>query len=424
MSDLIIDPEFQSLLPPLSDEEFKHLEENIKADGCRDSLKVWNGIIIDGHQRFKICQENNIPFKTEQMDFADRDDAIVWIIQNQLGRKNLSPEESGGLSPEIKANIGKGMPMILKIKDVKIGQRVRDEYGDMQALADSIREHGLLHPIVVDSDYNLIAGCRRLLACERIGLKEIEAKVLEDISEKELRVLELEENIRRKDLTELEKSKNLVELAEIKEQELKEKVRVFTDSVKTNEETNCAESAHLNNPDGREFLADSARNPVGRPQKATSLEKVAAEIGISRETLRDAKQHVKAVEEFPPLENLPKYQAIETAKELRKAPPEEQEKILDFASRRSQLPEVQKEEDFYSYIDECGKIAKKYHKALYAFLEINADEKEFKMLGEAIIPQTAESYLREIEDTINKLSRVRKFMKGVIEHGKNPKIGT
>ena len=85
--------------------------------------------------------------------------------------------------------------MILRISDVKVGQRVRDEFGDMEALAGSIKEHGLLHPIVVDSDYNLIAGCRRLLACERIGLTEIEAKVLEDISEKELRVLELEENI-------------------------------------------------------------------------------------------------------------------------------------------------------------------------------------------------------------------------------------
>lgn len=411
MNDLIIDSEFQSLLPPLSDEEFKQLEENIKADGCRESLKVWNGIIVDGHQRFKICQENNIPFKTEEIDFTDRDDAIVWIIQNQLGRKNLSPEQSEGLSPEIKSDAGKGMPMILKIKDVKIGQRVRDEYGDMQALADSIREHGLLHPIVVDSDYNLIAGCRRLLACERIGLKEIEAKVLEDISEKELRILELEENIRRKDLTELEKSKNLVELAEIKEQELKEKIV----------ELNCTESVHLGN---KEYFSDSEKKSRGQPPKVNGLKQIAEDIGIPITTLHDAKQHVKAVEEFPPLENLPKYQAIETAKELRKAPLEEQEKILDFASRKSQLPEVQKEEDFYSYIDECGKIAKKYHKALYAFLEINADEKEFKMLGEAIIPQTAESYLREIEDTINKLSRVRKFMKGVIEHGKNPKIGT
>lgn len=288
--------------------------------------------------------------------------------------------------------------MILRISDVKVGQRVRDEYGDMQALADSIREHGLLHPIVVDSDYNLIAGCRRLLACERIGLKEIEAKVLEDITEKELRILELEENIRRKDLTELEKSKNLVELAEIKEQELKEKLS--TESV------------------------DKYKREAHRPINPVSIQNISKELGTPVQTLKDAKQHVKAVEEFPPLENLPKYQAIETAKELRKAPPEEQAKILDFASRKSQLPEVQKEENFYSYMDECGKITKKYHKALYAFLELNADEKEFKMMSEIIIPQTAESYLREIEDTMNKLSRVRNFMKGVTEHGKKPKIGT
>lgn len=286
--------------------------------------------------------------------------------------------------------------MILKINDVKIGQRVRDEYGDMEALAESIKEHGLLHPIVVDSDYNLIAGCRRLLACERIGKKEIEAKVLENISEKQLRVLELEENIRRKDLTELEKSKNLVELAEIKEQELEEqRVR-----------KNWAESAHLNNP-----------NKVGD-------RKIATEIGVSRETLRDAKQHIKAIEEFPPLENLPKYQAIQTAKELRQASPEEQKKILDFASRKSELSSVQKEEDFYTYMDECGKVTRKYHKALYTFLDINADERDFKMLSEVITSQTAETYLHEIEDAINKLSRMRKFMKGVIANGKKPKIGT
>lgn len=286
--------------------------------------------------------------------------------------------------------------MILKISEIKPGIRTRDEYGDMQALADSIREYGLLHPIVVDSDYNLIAGCRRLLACERIGMKEIEVKVLENITEKELRILELEENIQRKDLTALEKSKNLVELAEIKE---------------------------------KEFRAESAQNPTaiknssGRPAEVTSLRSVAKEIGIPPKTLHDAKQHVKAVEEFPPLENLPKHEAIETAKELRKAPPEEQEKILDFASRRSKLPEVQKDEDFYSYIDECGKVTKKYHKALGAFLWLDADEKDFKMLGEVIIPQTAQSYLMNIDDAMSKLTRIRNFMRGVIKNGENKNIG-
>lgn len=279
--------------------------------------------------------------------------------------------------------------MILKINDVKVGQRVRDEYGDMEALADSIKEHGLLHPIVVDSDYNLIAGCRRLLACERIGLTEIEAKVLEDISEKELRVLELEENIRRKDLTELEKSKNLVELAEIKEQELKEK----------------------------EYFAESAKKSRGQPQKVNGLKQVAEEIGVPIKTLHDAKQHVKAVEEFPPLADLPKYQAMETAKELRKASPEEQGKIIDLAQRRAQIPSMQKENDPYAYMEECAKLSQSYNKAMYAFLRINADEKEFKMLGDVLagLPGTltVESYLREIDDTMGKLIRIRNFMEGV-----------
>lgn len=283
--------------------------------------------------------------------------------------------------------------MILKISKVKPGQRVREDYGDIESLANSIKEHGLLHPIVVDADYNLIAGCRRLLACERIGMKEIEAKVLEDISEKELRVLELEENIRRKDLTELEKSKNLVELAQIKEQELREKLS--TDSV-----DKCKREAH-------------------RPVNPVSIQNISKEIGTPVQTLKDAKQHVKAVEEYPPLENLPKYQALETAKELRKASPEEQEKILDFVSKKTQTSSVQKEDDFYSYMDECGRVTKKYHKALYAFLDICADEKEFKMLSEVVTPQTAETYLHEAEDSISKLLRIQNYMKEVINNGKN-----
>ena len=288
--------------------------------------------------------------------------------------------------------------MILKISDVKVGQRIRDEYGDMEALAESIKEHGLLHPIVVDSDYNLIAGCRRLLACERIGLTEIEAKVLEDISEKELRVLELEENIRRKDLTELERSKNLVELAEIKERELKKK----------NEKQNCTDSVHLNNP-----------NKIGD-------RKVAAEIGVPPQTLRDAKQHVKAVEEFPALANLPKYTATETAKELRKAPPEAQGKIIDFAQRKAQTVSAQKQDNSYAYMEECARLSQSYNKAMYAFLRINADEKEFKMLCDVLagLPGnlTVESYLREIDDTMNKLIRIRNFMEGVKLNGEKKNL--
>lgn len=87
---LTIDQEFQGLIPPLTAEEYRNLEENIKADGCRDALVIWNGTIIDGHNRYKICQENNIPYKTTEMSFNDRNEAIVWMLRNQLGRRNLN----------------------------------------------------------------------------------------------------------------------------------------------------------------------------------------------------------------------------------------------------------------------------------------------------------------------------------------------
>lgn len=93
MPEIRIDKEFQSLIPPLALEEYKQLEENIMSDGCRDALVTWNGVLIDGHNRFKICQEHNLPFKTMEKEFASREDAICWIITNQFGRRNLSAGE-------------------------------------------------------------------------------------------------------------------------------------------------------------------------------------------------------------------------------------------------------------------------------------------------------------------------------------------
>jgi hypothetical protein len=86
---LKIDEEFKKLIPPLSDEEFKQLEENILAEGIRDKVLIWQNIIIDGHNRFSIAQKHNINFDVLQKEFETRDDVIVWIINNQLGRRNL-----------------------------------------------------------------------------------------------------------------------------------------------------------------------------------------------------------------------------------------------------------------------------------------------------------------------------------------------
>ena len=89
---LNIDQEFQQLIRPLTSEERKQLEANILADGCRDPITVWDGIIIDGHNRFEICHKHNIPFKIHKMNFDSREDVIQWICANQLGRRNISEE--------------------------------------------------------------------------------------------------------------------------------------------------------------------------------------------------------------------------------------------------------------------------------------------------------------------------------------------
>ena len=85
-----IDKEFEALIPRLTDEEFSQLEKNVIEDGCRDALVLWEDILVDGHNRYRICQKHGIPFNTVQKEFANRDKAREWIILNQFGRRNLT----------------------------------------------------------------------------------------------------------------------------------------------------------------------------------------------------------------------------------------------------------------------------------------------------------------------------------------------
>jgi phage N-6-adenine-methyltransferase len=93
-----IDPEFKSLIRILDAEESRVLTESILTEGCREPIITWQGLIIDGHNRYKICNENNIPFKTTEIEFSSREDAKIWIIKNQLGRRNLNIAERASLA--------------------------------------------------------------------------------------------------------------------------------------------------------------------------------------------------------------------------------------------------------------------------------------------------------------------------------------
>ena len=102
MQNLTIDPEFQNLIPKLTTDEYNLLEESILADGCRDALVVWNGIIIDGHNRYDICTKHDLPYQTTPIIFDSKDEAKIWIIRNQFGRRNLSMFQRSELGLELK----------------------------------------------------------------------------------------------------------------------------------------------------------------------------------------------------------------------------------------------------------------------------------------------------------------------------------
>jgi len=93
MEELKINPEFHNLIPLISSEEYQLLEESILQEGCREAIITWNDQILDGHNRYEICQKNEIKFKTIEKSFDNEDEAKIWIIQNQLARRNLPPYE-------------------------------------------------------------------------------------------------------------------------------------------------------------------------------------------------------------------------------------------------------------------------------------------------------------------------------------------
>ncbi len=92
---LKIDPEFQAKIPPLTFEELNQLESNILRDGrIINPIIVWQGLIVDGHNRFTIAKKHpEIPFTVHEKAFTNRYEAIIWICKNQLGRRNLTPEQ-------------------------------------------------------------------------------------------------------------------------------------------------------------------------------------------------------------------------------------------------------------------------------------------------------------------------------------------
>ena len=78
---LKIDEDFKNLIRPLSQDEYLQLEANLLLDGCREPITTWNGIIVDGHNRYEICKKHNIPFNVQPKEFDCREEVIIWSTE-------------------------------------------------------------------------------------------------------------------------------------------------------------------------------------------------------------------------------------------------------------------------------------------------------------------------------------------------------
>lgn len=79
-----IDPEFRRLSVPLSPEEENRLENSLLREGCREPIAVWHGCILDGHKRYEICNYEEMEYETVEMDFATKDEALLWVCKKHL----------------------------------------------------------------------------------------------------------------------------------------------------------------------------------------------------------------------------------------------------------------------------------------------------------------------------------------------------
>lgn len=96
---IVVNPDLKAYIDPLTPDEHDALERSLLAEGCRDALVLWGDVLVDGHNRYGICQKHGIPFQTLQSTlFQTMEDVHLWMIDQHLGRRSVSDFQRGVLA--------------------------------------------------------------------------------------------------------------------------------------------------------------------------------------------------------------------------------------------------------------------------------------------------------------------------------------
>ena len=197
LSHLKIDPEFQSKIPPLQFEEEQQLEQNIITEGrLLNPIIVWNGYILDGHTRYRILKRHSfIKYEVEEIQLANRYEALAWICKNQLGRRNLSPERKkfllGKEYESTKLAVGGQPGNCNPVKRCAQNEHIVSEKRTCERIA---KEHGVGHATVqraekyakgIDAAEEAVPGAQEEILTGRIKATDAQIAALPAIPKEE-----------------------------------------------------------------------------------------------------------------------------------------------------------------------------------------------------------------------------------------------
>lgn len=97
--DIVVNEQLKAYIDPLTAEEDEALERSLLAEGCRDALVLWGNVLVDGHNRYRLCTKHGLPFQTVQNPrFKSIEDVHLWMIDQHLGRRSVSDFQRGVLA--------------------------------------------------------------------------------------------------------------------------------------------------------------------------------------------------------------------------------------------------------------------------------------------------------------------------------------
>jgi len=274
--------------------------------------------------------------------------------------------------------------MEIAIDTIVVGERRREDFGDLASLVTSIQEHGLIQPIVIDSRNRLVAGMRRLAACKLLEWTEIDVRQYGELTDQELRILELEENLRRKDLSAYEQAKEMVAYVEAVWEQIQDEVDLLSDS------------------------DNKSKRRRGRPKEVDTQKKVAERAGVSQPPVSNAETHVAIADTFPFMQSWPQYRVLE-AKEYVEQLPEAEYESLNKLLNQPGIP-----------ADSCLKILRNFLKKtpeerteIYACNDsTDPHERSRALTMAANTPSVPDPRLPLIRDAIKELKKCVKLSKG------------